>query len=516
MRIERRQLLQSMGALGIGMAASVPAFAAPVREYPFTLGVASGDPWPDGFVIWTRLAPRPLEPGSGMPSAIFPVRWEVATDATFQTIVRKGTGKALPELGHSIHVELAGLEPARPYWYRFLIDGHVSTTGKARTAPMGMSAVSQLRIGVAGCQNYEHGYYTAYRFMAQEDFDAIFHYGDYIYEGAAGRRGDIPVVRDHIGPEPTRLDDYRLRYALYKSDPDLQAAHASAPFLMTYDDHEIDNNWAADKDQDGTDPARFLIRRFAAMQAWYENMPVRRAQLPKAGAIQMFRRLDYGALLRVHLLDTRQYRDDQVCGKPDETNCRDPQTFQTGQILGNRQQAWLGDGLDPVRTWNLIAQQVVVMPYNRIGDSKGLVGTDSWQGYPESRRRLVKSIQDKQISNVVIATGDVHQNMVGYVPAKDEEPDRNQVATEFVCTSISSLGDGQDIKVRKPDWRPIVASNPNLLLVNGQRGYHAFTITPKTWRTDIMKVDKITDKSGKLSRLATFTVEAGSPLMAQG
>ena len=156
------------------------------------------------------------------------------------------------------------------------------------------------------------------------------------------------------------------------------------------------------------------------------------------------------------------------------------------------------------------------MPFNRVGDSKGLVGTDSWQGYPESRRRLVKSIQDKNLSNVVIATGDVHQNMVGYVPAKDEEPDRNQVAAEFVCTSISSLGDGQDIKGRKPDWRPIVASNPNLLLVNGQRGYHAFTITPKTWRTDIMKVDKVTDKSGKLSRLASFTVESGSPLMAQG
>ena len=140
----------------------------------------------------------------------------------------------------------------------------------------------------------------------------------------------------------------------------------------------------------------------------------------------------------------------------------------------------------------------------------------SWRGYPESRRRLVKSIQDKQLANVVIATGDVHQNIVGYVPARDEEPDRNQVATEFVCTSISSLGDGRDVKVRGADWRPIIASNPNVLLANGQRGYQVFTITPRDWRTDIMKVDKVSDHSGQLSRLASFTIEAGSPLAIQG
>lgn len=518
MKIERRQMLAAMGFLGAGVVTSVPAFAAPVRDYPFTLGVASGDPWPDGFVIWTRLAPKPLEPGSGMSQAIHQVQWEVATDDRFKSIIRSGSADALPELGHSVHVELAGLEPARRYWYRFRIDGHVSRVGTVKTAPAAGITPDQLRIGVAGCQNYEHGFFTAYGYMAGEHFDAIFHYGDYIYESAQGRRNDIPLVREHIGPEPVRVEDYRLRYALYKLDPDLQAAHASAAFMMTYDDHEVDNNWAGDHDQDGTDPAKFLIRRFAAMQAWYENMPVRRAQFPKDGAIQMFRRLDYGELLRVHLLDTRQYRDDQVCDTPGARNCRDISTFETGRILGSRQEDWLAEGLNGDRGWNLIAQQVVVMPYRRITDENGTeeMGADSWLGYPESRRRLVRSIEERNLSNVVISTGDVHQNIVGYIPANDAEPDRNQVATEFVCTSISSLGDGQDIKVRGPDFRRIIAANPNVLFANGQRGYHAFTITPREWRTDIMKVDRVSDHSGKLSRLTSFIIGSGSPLAIQG
>ena len=512
MQIHRRELLASMGVFGFVSVAGVPAFAAPLTDYPFTLGVAAGDPWPDGFVIWTRLAPRPLEPGSGMPATIHAVEWEVAADGRFQTIVRSGTAEALPELGHSVHVDLAGLEPARRYWYRFRIDGHASPVGTARTAPLAGAAMDRLRIGVAGCQNYEHGFFTAYKYMAGEHFDAIFHYGDYIYEGARGNRSDISLVREHVGPEPVRIEDYRLRHALYKLDPDLQAAHASAAFLMSYDDHEIDNNWAADRDQDGTPPEVFLVRRFAAMQAWYENMPVRMAQLPRDGGIQMFRRLDYGQLLRVHLLDTRQYRDDQVCEATGGQHCRAPETLQNGLILGERQHQWLADGLDTGRSWNLVAQQVPVMPYHEAGEEDLAAAPDKWLGYPESRRRLSGAIQNKQLTNVVIATGDVHQNIVGYVPARDEEPDRNQVATEFVCTSIASLGDGQDVKVRGPDWRPIIAANPNLLLANGQRGYHAFTISPREWRTDIMKVDKVSDHSGQLSRLASFTIEAGSPL----
>jgi alkaline phosphatase D len=343
--------------------------------------------------------------------------------------------------------------------------------------------------------------------------DAIFHYGDYIYEGRQGRKTDIPTIRDHIGPEPETLAQYRMRHTQYRLDPDLQAAHAACAFLMTYDDHEVDNNWAGKIDENGTDPEKFVLRRFAAMQAWYENMPVRAAQLPQADGIQMFRRLDYGSLLRIHLMDTRQYRDDQFCTSEAKEHCR-KEGLDSGLLLGNRQHQWLHDGLDNRFGWNLIAQQVVVMPYNgrTNGAGENEIAADSWMGYPESRRRLVSAIQAKQISNAVIATGDVHQNIVGYLPANDQEPDRNQVATEFVCTSISSLGDGRDIKVRGADFRKIIAGNPNVLFANGQRGYQVFSISPTEWRTDIMKVDKVSDQTGKLSRLAGFTMERGSPL----
>jgi alkaline phosphatase D len=511
MRLDRRQWMT--GAIGFAAFASAPAFAQTLRNYPFTLGVASGDPFPDGFVLWTRLATRPMEPGHGMPQAIFTVKYQVATDERFTHIVQQGEAMATPEMGHAVHVEINGLLPARPYFYRFLVDGHASRTGMVRTAPLAGKDVAALRIGVAGCQNYEHGYFTAYKYMAAENLDAIFHYGDYIYEGRQGRKTDIPTIRDHIGPEPETLAQYRMRHTQYRLDPDLQAAHAACAFLMTYDDHEVDNNWAGKIDENGTDPEKFVLRRFAAMQAWYENMPVRAAQLPQADGIQMFRRLDYGSLLRIHLMDTRQYRDDQFCTSEAKEHCR-KEGLDSGLLLGNRQHQWLHDGLDNRFGWNLIAQQVVVMPYNgrTNGAGENEIAADSWMGYPESRRRLVSAIQAKQISNAVIATGDVHQNIVGYLPANDQEPDRNQVATEFVCTSISSLGDGRDIKVRGADFRKIIAGNPNVLFANGQRGYQVFSISPTEWRTDIMKVDKVSDQTGKLSRLAGFTMERGSPL----
>jgi alkaline phosphatase D len=514
MIMERRTLLAGAGAFGLAAITSRPAFAQKVTDYPFTLGVASGDPWPDGFVIWTRLAPRPLEPGYGMAPAIFQVGWEVASDDRFETIVRKGVAMAAPELGHSVHVELEGLEPAARYWYRFAVDGHVSPVGTVRSAPVAMGAVSGLRIGVAGCQNYEHGFFTAYGYMAGEHLDVVFHYGDYIYEGRQGQRSEIPLIREHFGPEPTTLELYRTRYAQYKLDPDLQAAHASAAFLMTFDDHEVDNNFAGDLDQDGSPPEEFVRRRYAAMRAWYENLPVRAAQAPRPTGIQMYRRLDYGNLVRIHLMDTRQYRDDQICGEGAGKTCRPMEMLQQGSILGETQHRWLEDGLDGGFAWNLIGQQVVVMPHDRRPDLSAplQVAADSWAGYPASRRRLVEAIRAKNLSNVIIATGDVHQNIIGYVPARDEEPDRNQVATEFVCTSISSLGDGQDIKVRGPDYRQVIASNPNVFFANGQRGYQVFNIDSDTWRTDVMKVDKVSDHTGQISRLAAFTVEKGSAL----
>ncbi|MBT2188814.1 alkaline phosphatase D family protein [Sphingobium nicotianae] len=341
MRVDRRELLKA--ASGFVLFAGLPlrgVLAQAPRQYPFTLGIAAGDPAPDGFVIWTRLAPRPLEPHGGMEPQPVVVAWEVAEDEAFSRIVRSGEVIARPELGHSVHVEVEGLRPARPYYYRFLAGTTVSDTGTARSAPPPGAAVGRVRIGVAGCQRYTSGYFTAYRYLATEgDLDAIFHYGDYIYEGGARRGcavvdGQTVCVREHDSDEIYSLDDYRHRYALYKLDPDLQAAHRAAAFLSTFDDHEVDNNWTSQWDENGTPPEVFLLRRFAALQAWYENMPVRRTQFPANGQLRMFRRIDYGSLLRIHLLDTRQYRSDQRCNMPGDRNCRSADDTGLESVLG--------------------------------------------------------------------------------------------------------------------------------------------------------------------------------------
>lgn len=517
---DRRAVLAAAGGmLLLGGPMGDRAWAAPVfADHPFALGVAAGDPWPDGFVIWTRLAPRPLEPHGGMPALAVVVRWEVAEDPRFARIVRSGEALARPELAHSVHVEVSGLRPQRPYWYRFRIPGgEVSSAGTARTAPGAAETPARLRLASAGCQHFQAGHYTAWRHLSLEsDLDAIFHYGDYIYEGgalaqpptiedAAGR----PLDRRHIGGETYSLDDYRLRYAQYKTDPDLQAAHAAAAFITSFDDHEVDNNWASDFDQDGTPPAVFHLRRAAALQAWYEHMPVRRAQFPVGGGVRMFRRLDYGRMLRMHVLDTRTYRSDQLCERPGQANCRGEDGPQA-TMLGPVQEAWLGEGLKSGARWNLIAQQVFVMPANRrFADGRFQPGGgDTWNGYPAARRRLVQAISAANLRNVVVATGDAHIHAVGVVPLRDDEPDGPAAATEFLATSISSGGDGAP---ETEGTRAMLAGSPNIRLVNAQRGYQLFDVAADEWRTDVKVVDTIQRPGGALTTLARFAVSPERP-----
>jgi len=521
MSMDRRSVITAAAGLTLftGLSRGGDVWAQSLGAYPFTLGVASGDPAPDGFVIWTRLATRPLEVGGGMPKRPVPVRWEVAEDEGFAKIVGSGTELARPELGHSVHVEVAGLKPGYRYWYRFSAAGETSRTGTVRTAPSAGGRLDRLRIGVAGCQHYEAGLYTAYAWLSREpDLDAIFHYGDYIYEGAAGR--GCPVVNDggkrdrvcfrqHVGEELYALDDYRRRYAQYKTDPDLQAAHAAAAFLSTYDDHEVDNNWAGEEDQDGTPPEVFELRRLGAMQAWYENMPVRRAQFPVGGRLRMYRRLDYGDLLRVHLLDTRQYRTGQICSPRSKIACRPIDDPGRPTILGEAQHQWLEEGLTGDLRWNLIAQQVMVMPFvYPESRAEGAVNSDSWSGYPESRKRLVKAIEARKLGNVVIATGDVHKHHVGVLPSREGDLSSPPAATEFVCTSISSGGDGA---VLEASWKDTPAANPHNQLIDGRRGYQLFEIGRDTWRTQVKVVDRVTAPGGKVSTTASFAVARGRP-----
>lgn len=508
-------------AASLGMPGRVSA-ASGLGGYPFSLGVAAGDPLPDGFVIWTRLAPRPLEEHGGMPMRPFAVRWEVSEDEGFSRIAQAGETVARPELGHSVHVEVEGLRPRRPYWYRFRIEGDdASPVGVARTAPAAHDTPERLRLAVAGCQHHQAGWFDAWRHMSQEnDLDAVFHYGDYIYEGGALANPSVilgpdgkPADRSHFGGEIYSLDDYRRRYAQYKTDPDLQAAHAAAAFIVSFDDHEVDNNWASDFDQDGTPPEAFVLRRRSAMQAWYENMPVRRAQMPSAGGMTMYRRLDYGRLMRMHVLDTRTFRSDQPCETPNAQHCRASGASDV-TMLGQAQENWLAEGLRNPARWNLIAQQVFVMPVIRKGpDGVAKAGSlDTWGGYPEARARLVKTITDLNLTNVVVASGDAHIHAVGTVPLRDDEPDGPAAAVEFLATSISSGGDGA---AETEGTRTMRAGSPHMRLVNAQRGYQTFDVTPNEWLTRLKVMDHVSRPGGDLSTLASFKVEPGRAGLAE-
>lgn len=510
MFVTRRQALLGLSAT-IGVPGVLRAQTIFVDQ-PFSLGIASGDPAPDGFVIWTRLAPRPLEPHGGMPMAVFPVDYEIAEDARFTKIVAKGQTAAHPELGHSVHVEVGGLQPDRPYWYRFMAGGERSNPGRARTLPRPGAMRDRVRFVAAGCQDYEDGYYTAYRHIAGEDLDFVWHYGDYIYEyrgratvlGADGL--PIPIVREHVGDEIYSLDDYRRRYAQYKLDPDLQAAHAAHSWWVTWDDHETDNNWASDHDQDGTPPEIFDLRRQAAAQAYYEHMPLRRSAFPHGPATQIYRRANYGKLLDVHLLDTRQYRMDQPCDDGFKPLCPEASAGNR-TIMGAAEEKWLLEGLSrSAAQWKLIANQVMIMPLDRRTGAGGepIFNLDSWAGYPAARTRLLNHIQQHGVRNVVITTGDEHQNYAGELSiGKDGSP---PVAVEFVATSISSGGDGSDLR---PGSDVILANNPHLKFINDQRGYVLCDVDQKGWRTDYKVLDSVRRRDATLTIRQSFAVAPG-------
>ena len=394
-RRSRREFLRAVGALALSGAAT-PATAAAARSlrlpgYAFALGVASGYPLSDGVVLWTRLAPAPLEPGGGMPDLRVPIRWEVAEDERFRRIVRKGQTHAMPEWAHAVHVEVDGLRPGRWYWYRFIAAGEISSIGRTRTAPAVGERLDRLRFAFASCQHYEQGYYAAYRHMRRDELDLIVHLGDYIYESSGGR----DPVRRHDAPEPQTLEDYRMRYALYRGDPDLQGVHAHCPWLVTWDDHEVDNDYAGDRSQDDDYRAWFLLRRAAAYRAYYEHMPLRRGMLPLGPHMRLHSRVAFGDLAAFHLLDGRQYRSYQACPRPGRGGANmveecaerlDP----TRSMLGETQERWLEAGLSASKAkWNVIAQQTLIAQIDtKPGDGQRF-WTDAWDGYPAARRRLL-------------------------------------------------------------------------------------------------------------------------------
>lgn len=506
--LSRRRWLQAAAtAAGLsvtGGAARVlarPQFSAD----PFTLGVASGDPASDGFVLWTRLAPDPFNDG-GMPPFDVLVQWQVAQDEGFRRIVQSGVAVAAPEWAHSLHVEVAGLAPDRWYWYRFISNSVASPVGRARTLPLAGAPASRLRLAVASCQHYEQGYFSAYRHMLDDDLDFVVHVGDYIYEGSWGAQ-----IRRHESPRGAlTLADYRDRHACYKHDPDLQRAHAMYPWLLTWDDHDVSNDYAGLVPSDGEPRAEFAARRAAAYRAYYEHMPLRAVHRPRVGGgMLMQSRLDFGALARIHLVDDRQYRSPHPCAERGVMVRDCAQRFAAGQTMfGSAQERWLYDGIDasPAR-WNVLAQQTLIAPFeSRARDGGYDVWTDGWDGYAGARMRLLAHIAEHEVQNVIALGGDMHAFYVTDLKTDFADAAAPPIATEFVGTSITS----HDV-----DYAAVSADlphNPHVRYFDSRwRGYLYCEVTPGVWRTDLRIVDDVENAASRGRNLISFYVEDGRP-----
>ncbi|MGW2615257.1 alkaline phosphatase D family protein [Streptomyces sp. NPDC001500] len=520
-RIGRRRFLTVTGAAAaLAFAVNLPAAGAaaaaeldPARipDDPFTLGVASGDPLPDSVLLWTRLAPAPYRPDGGLPARRVTVGWELAHDERFRHVVRRGTVTAHPEFLHTVHVEAAHLAPGRVYHYRFRAGAWTSPAGRTRTAPAAGARAASLTLAAVSCQAYADGYYTAYRHLAQDDVDVVFHLGDYLYEYAVDATGNHRAYTDRTLPavfdrETVTLEDYRLRYALYKSDPDLMAAHAAHPFVVTWDDHETENNYADDVPENDVPPEEFLLRRAAAYRAYWENQPLRRPQLPHGPDMRLYRRLRWGRLAQFDVLDTRQYRSDQAYG--DGAQLPGPLVDDPSRTLtGATQERWLLDGWHASRAlWNVVPQQVAFSQRRLDLNPVAKLSMDAWDGYRASRRRILDGAKAAGVDNLMVLTGDVH---VGYAfDVKDDfdDPASPTLGTEIVATSITS---GRDGAQRPSNWNTYLTANPHLKFYDGRRGYATVTLGREAARADFKTIPYVTAPGAPLSTAASFVTEVG-------
>ena len=518
MQLSRRTLVRTgLVTGGAAIAAATmdtrPSAAAtlPPRN-PFTLGVASGDPWQSGVVLWTRLAVSPLaaDGHGGMSSSTYAVAWQVATDTTFKSVVRGGTVAATYANAHSVHINLRGLLPGREYYYRFRLGRYYSRVGRTRTAPAFETAPGTLAMSFVSCSHYEAGWFTAYRRLAEDQPDLVLHLGDYQYENKGSPLGTTRP-RQHAGPETVTLANYRQRQAQYHTDPDLQAAHAVAPWLVVFDDHEVDNNWAGDNPANPADASRFRARRAAAFKAYYENMPLRRASIPVGPDMKIYRRLPWGQLANFHMLDTRQFRDDQACsdGFKDCPPADDP----SRSLTGGPQEQWLANGFANSRsTWDVIGQQVFFSRRDTTATPDNTVSMDAWDGYSASRARVTNAWVNAQVRNPIVITGDVHAHWASDVFSDFTAPDSPVVGSEFVCSSVSSGGDGYDEPTGQHPW---AAYNPNLRFWTNLRGYVNAKLTPESFTVDYRCVPQVSVKGAAAFTRASFVVDDGVRGMRQ-
>ncbi|QDI71420.1 alkaline phosphatase [Streptomyces calvus] len=521
--IGRRHFLTATGAAAAlafavnlptaGTAAAAELDAARITEDPFTLGVASGDPLPGSVVLWTRLAPAPFQADSGLPAERVTVHWEVAHDERFRRIARRGTATAHPEFHHTVHVEVSHLEPGRTFYYRFRAGRWISPTGRTRTAPAVDSRPGSLTLAAVSCQAYHDGYFTPYAHLAADDVDVVFHLGDYLYEYAVNSVGGARAYTDRTLPalfnrETVTLEDYRLRYALYRDDADLRAAHAAHPFVVTWDDHETENNYADDIPENSVPPEEFLLRRASAYRAYWENQPLRRPQQPEGPDMQLYRRLHWGRLAQFDVLDTRQYRSNQAYG--DGAHVPGPESDDPSRtITGASQERWLLDGWHSSRAlWNVVPQQVVFSQRRFELTTPSKLSMDAWDGYRASRRRVLDGAKAAGIENLMVLTGDVH---VGYAfDIKDDfdDPDSRTVGTEIVATSVTSGKDGAE---RPANWNTYMTANPHLKFYNGQRGYVTVELGQEAARADFRTVPYVTRPGAPVTTAASFVTAVGEP-----
>ena len=487
---------------GLAVAANARA-AGPPRwtSDPFALGVASGQPRPDGVVLWTRL----LAPETDAAAADgIPVRCEIYGDAALRQPVQQRDAMAWPSRGFSVHVLAQGLQPGRDYWYRFTCGQAASRVGHTRTAPAPEADVRRLRLALASCQHYEQGFFAAHREIAAHDVDFVLFVGDYIYEGSS----PAYTARQHGTATPHTLSDYRARHALYKRDADLQAAHAAHPWIVTLDDHEVVNDYADDRDPAYSDPARFLRRRAAAYRAYFEHMPI--AVAPEGPAMRIHDRFQWGRLAELWTLDTRQHRSHHAC--PDRQ--RDAGRSVTGCVelddpsrtmLGAEQERWLASGLaSSSRRWKLLGQATQVSATGIDTPEGRSTWTDAWDGYPAARQRLLQGIVDANVRNVVSLGGDVHRHAAADLRVRPNDGASPVVASEFIGGSVTSRGASQAAMAR------MRRDNPDVKHARGdERGWALLEVTPDAVRCEMRATPHPVPVDAVFGRQAAFVVQSG-------
>lgn len=509
----RRQILSGLSALSLSACAtasapttmSLGASSEKGLDYLFTLGVASGDPVSDGFVLWTRLAPMPLAEDGGL-SAPVNVTWQVAEDENFARVIKAGQTIANEQWAHSVHVEVQGLQPLRQYFYRFIANGQNSPTGRAKTAPMFGAPVDSLRFGIASCQHYEQGFFNAYNDMVAQDPDLIVHLGDYIYESSWG-----PQVRRQATTEAITLTDYRRLHAQYKTDPALQAAHAHAPWLFIWDDHEVVNDYANLNDENFMPLEQMRSRRAAAYKAYYEHMPIRLRSRPHGENMRLHDYFYYGNLMTMALTDGRQYRDNQACPTPEDggaqmVNCSELEDMSRS-MFGKAQESWLMPSfLRSGATWEVLAQPTLFSRlYQKDRDGNPASWSDGWDGYPATRDMILRAAEQRRPKNFISIGGDMHSWWQADLKMDYSNPQSQTVGTEFVTTSVTAHSYAYN------RFTQMLPDNPHIHFFDDRkRGYSLVNVTSENWTFEMKEVTSVYDPKASAQTRKKFVVESGS------